>query len=346
MKNLCFVIIASLALGCGNQTKKVMVSENLQVAVSDSLIIEVESKEVCANESHFFVTEVYDSQISCYDYEGNKLWSVGAKGSGPGEFSQFPMSPTLIGDYLVAADIPSFKIEIFYKNGEYYKSINYQEQMLSPIYHMFQLQGQFYAEGTSLEIQEPLEITHKVVKIDPETEIVEEVAVSKVRELASFEDLFKKMNPFQTTQNYFSLHPDIAKIINPDLLRIYAGNDSTDISLASIPMQKVTQEIIDYLNDSVTMPQIKLNFPDYLPKINNLFHFDNQLLLLSEQQNYANIFDSSHNQIYLYDAEKSKFVSIDFPTLIPLHKIEYIHHNQIFVIEEEKVKIYECKFEI
>ena len=346
MKYLYLLIIGSLLLGCGKQAKKVMVSENLQVVVKDSLIIEVESNEVCANESNFFVSEVYESQISCFNYQGDKLWSVGAKGSGPGEFSQFPMSTSLIGDYLVAADIPAFKIEIFHKNGEYFKSINYQQQMLSPIYHMFELQGEFYAEGTSLKMQEPMEMTHKVIKIDPEQEIVEEVAESKLRELASFEDLFKKMNPFQATQKYYSLEPDIAKIINPNMLRIYTDDDSTDISLASIPLEKVTQEIIDHLNESVTTPQIKLQFPENLPKINNLFHFDQQLLLLSEKQYYANLLDSSINQIYLYDEENKQFVSLDFPTSIPVHKISYIHQKHIFVIEEEKIKIYKCNFEI
>jgi hypothetical protein len=345
LKLLCFVIVFSVLLSCGKKAEKASVSENLKIAVSDSLAIEIEAKEICANDTHFFASETYDSQISCFDYQGNKMFSVGAKGSGPGEFTQLPFATTLIGNYIVSADIPAFKIEIFNKSGEYYKSINYQEQRLAPIHHMFELNEQLYIEAFFFNMKEPLAISHKLVKIDIDNETIQEESVTKIRELASFEDVFKKMNPFELEQKYYSLEPDIAKIINLDLLRIYSGNDSTDISLASIPLEKVTKEIIDYLNESISMPEIKLQFPEYLPKINNLFHFDGKLLLLSEKQKFDNQFHSTINRIYCYAEDRKEFVSIEFPTFIPVHKIAHINKNRIFVLEEEKVKIYECKFE-
>ncbi|MBC8526650.1 MAG: hypothetical protein H8D22_07295, partial [Candidatus Cloacimonetes bacterium] len=135
MKRLIFIIIViSIIVSCETNKKGDGVSSTeYQLNVLDSIIIRTESSSVCCNDSLIFIAEKFGNNIVCYDYRGMKKFFFGGQGSGPGEFINSPTSIAIWQNYVVAADIPQFELELFNLDGTYNRTVSYIEQMISPV---------------------------------------------------------------------------------------------------------------------------------------------------------------------------------------------------------------------
>jgi len=345
MKMYVIIITIFTLFSCeiNKSSSKEITSNIYELEILDSLTIQTEASFVCCNDSLIFISEKFDKRISCYDYEGRKKFSFGGQGYGPGEFSDSPSYISIYKNFVVAADIPEFEIEIFNFEGSFLKTISYIEQMITPVSNIIGNKENLIIEGLSLNMKGDTAVLHKVIILDNEFNIKED-SVMILRKLVSFDDIFKNLNPFEMGNLYFSLNNNTAKIISPDLLRIYSENDSTDLSLQSIPLVKIDQNVIDFLSKSIELPGFKLKFPDYLPKINNVFMLNDKILVLSEKQKLDNQMDCSINNIYLFEQENDTFINVNVPPEIQVSKILLIYKSKIFLQYEDRIKIISCKF--
>lgn len=345
MKMYIIIILIFTLLSCGikKSGSKEVTSNKYELMILDSLIIQSEASFVCCNDSLIFISEKFDKRISCYDNKGRKINSFGGQGYGPGEFSDSPSCISIYNNFVVAADIPEFEIEIFNLDGSFLKNISYIEQMITPVSNIVANNSNLIIEGLSLNMKSDTAVLHKVITLDNELKIKEE-SVTILRKLVSFDDIFNNLNPFEMGRLYFSLNNRTAKIIYPDLLRIYCESDSADLSLQSIPLVKVNQNVIEFLSKSIKLPGFKLDFPDYLPKINNVFMLDDNILVLSEEQKLDNQMDSSINNIYLFEQKNNAFISLAVPLDIQVSKILLIYKSKIFLQYEDRIKIISCNF--
>jgi hypothetical protein len=347
MKKLIIIILTIMISCCTNKNED-GASTEYKLIVLDSLVINLEASSVCCNDSLIFIAERFGNDIACYDYEGRKKFSFGGQGSGPGEFIHTPANIALWQNLLVAADIPQFELELFNLDGSYNRTVSYVEHMISPVYNIAPRGEKLIIEGLSLNIEGKPALLHKIISINDSFQIkVESIKVG--RRITSFNDMFTELNPFEMGKTYFPLGNSTAKIISDDALRIYNKFDSTDISLQSIPLIKVNKDIINYFKtdpDTKAMEKqglkISFSFPKYLPKINNVFKLDNNILILSEEQYISNEIGETNN-IYIYDEKKSKFINIAIPDNIPVSKILTTYDSRIFLNYDDRIKIMQCK---
>lgn len=348
-KSLILIIIITIIVSCGTNKKGDEVSSTeYQLTILDSITINIEASSVCCNDSLIFIAERFGNSIVCYDYEGRKKFSFGGQGSGPGEFTNNPTNIALWQNLLVAADIPQFELELFNLDGSYNRTVSYIEHMITPVYNIVPAGEKLIIEGLSLNIEGKPALLHKVISISDSFQIKEE-AIRVRRKLTSFNDIFRNLNPFEMNQTYFSLGDSMAKIISNDILRIYRDNDSIDISLQSIPLVKINKEIVNYFENDPDIKamekqgiKIKYSFPKYLPKINNVFKLNSNILILSEEQNINNEISETNN-IYIYDEKKSQFINIAIPDNIPVSKILTTYDSRIFLNYDDRIKIMQCK---
>lgn len=352
LKTLIIIMSTIFVVGCGtNSPKDSELLDKYKLNVLDSLIIRLESSSVCCKDSLIFIAEKFGNNIVCYDYEGREKFSFGGQGSGPGEFTNSPTSIAIWQNYVVAADIPQFELELFNLDGTYNRTVSYIEQMISPVSNIVADGKKLIIEGLSLNMEGDTALLHKVISINDSFQIKEE-AIRVRRKLTSFNDIFTNLNPFEMNQTYFSLGDSIAKIISNDILRIYRVNDSIDILLQSITLVKINKEIVNYFeNDPNTEAMkkqgIKINFsfPKYLPKIKSVFKLQNKILALSQNQYINNEINKSKNYIYVYDEKKKNFVNVSIPDNIPVSKIINMCKSNIILNYEGKIKIFKCKIE-
>lgn len=353
LKILIIIMSTIFVAGCGKNSppNSELLSNKYKLNVLDSLIISIESSSVCCNDSLIFIAEKFGNNIVCYDYEGRGKFSFGGQGSGPGEFTNSPTSISIWQNYVIAADIPQFELEIFNLDGTYNKTVSYIEQMLSPVSNIVADGKKLIIEGLSLNMEDDTALLHKVISINESFQIMEE-SIRVRRKLTSFNDIFTNLNPFEMNQTYFSLGGSIAKIISNDILRIYRGNDSIDISLQSIPSVRVNKEIQNHFKNNPDIKamedqglKIDYSFPIYLPKIKSIFKLNNNIIILSQEQYLNNEIDKLENRIYVYDETKKKFVNTSIPDDIPVSKIISIYKSRILLNYEDKIKIFKCEID-
>ncbi len=343
MKKILFILLIGFLLFSCN--KKFSLKNNHNFIILDSLKIEIEASYICCNDSLIFMSKKYDSEIVCYDYHGNKLFYFGSKGEGPCEFVNGASNITIWKNFLVAVDIPKFRIELFDLTGKYINDINYTKEMISPIYNIVPFNNKLLIEGLSFSFDDGTKLTRKTIYIDKNFKI-NEISNFVIKKIPSLQSIFKNYNPFNMENNYFLLDNNmITKKNSDDTLRIYSLQDSFDIYLNFIKPKKIDKEIIDFYSDDSSMNgkfDIKYSFPKYLPKIKAVYKLNNNLLLLSQYQFIKNSIDKLQNQMYLYDYNTHEVSIIEIPKVIPINKIKLIFKDYVFVLYENSITVFKC----
>ena len=112
--------------------KTVTFEEDLSIGGEDdegNIVLFRPSRFLVDQNENIYVTDRQDQVIKVFDPDGRYMWTIGAKGEGPGEFRSVGYQIFLPDGRLLVMDSSARRISIFNSSGEFLESYQWKKQL-------------------------------------------------------------------------------------------------------------------------------------------------------------------------------------------------------------------------
>ena len=112
--------------------KTVAFEEDLSIGGEDdegNIVLFRPSRFLVDQNENIYVTDRQDQVIKVFDPDGRYMWTIGAKGEGPGEFRSVGYQIFLPDGRLLVMDSSARRISIFNSSGEFLESYQWKKQL-------------------------------------------------------------------------------------------------------------------------------------------------------------------------------------------------------------------------
>lgn len=112
--------------------KTVAFEEDLSIGGEDdtgNIVLFRPSRFLVDQDENIYITDRQDQVIKVFDPNGKYMWTIGAKGEGPGEFRSVGYQTFLPDGRLLVMDSRSRRISIFDSSGEFLESYQWKKQL-------------------------------------------------------------------------------------------------------------------------------------------------------------------------------------------------------------------------
>jgi hypothetical protein len=112
--------------------KTVAFEEDLSIGGEDdegNIVLFRPSRFLVDQSENIYITDRQDQVIKVFDPDGRYMWTIGAKGEGPGEFRSVGYQTFLPNGRLLVMDSSARRINIFDSSGEFLESYQWKKQL-------------------------------------------------------------------------------------------------------------------------------------------------------------------------------------------------------------------------